>query len=167
MTINENIDWELIDDIKNSETPPARGSAVKKGGHKSVDPVLDSFLESLKQDSEGKDLSIISNAVVEGNAEQLDFLLQVSFSPNIADATVISPLQRAADSRKHELCIKLLDAGADHENVNFSPEDIVLRAVEENKTKLAISLIKTGVDPRRREYKGLPSLIHIAAENYN
>ena len=84
---DRNMNWKLIDDIKNSESPQVQGSAVTKEGHKPVDPVLDGLVESLKKYSEGKDLSVISKAVEEGNAEQLDLLLQAGVSPNIGDAT--------------------------------------------------------------------------------
>ena len=92
---DKNMNWKLIDDIKNSESPQVERSAVTKEGHKPVDPVLDGLVESLKKDSEVAGLSVISKAVEEGNAEQLDLLLQAGFSPDIGDATGISPYQRA------------------------------------------------------------------------
>ena len=51
--------------------------------------------------------------------------------------------------------------------MDFSCEDIVLRAVEDNSSKLAISLIKAGADPNTRDKNGMQSLIQIAVENNN
>ena len=164
MTFTQQINWDVIDQIKNPEKPPAIGVAVTKKDQNPVDPVLDSFVGFLKKDAVGSGLSVISKAVEEGNAEQLDLLLQTGISPDLGDATGISPLQRAAESKKWELCIKLIDAGA---SSDFSCEDIALRAVEDNSSKLAISLIKSGANPNAREKNGMRSLIQIAAENNN
>ena len=99
-----------------------------------MDPVLDSLVERLKKDSEGKDLSVISKAVEEGNAEQLDLLLQAGVSPDIGDGTGISPYQRAYQGKRHDLCAKLIDAGADTGNRVIDGQDTFLEAVQDNKT---------------------------------
>ena len=164
MTFSDNIDWGVIDLIKNSEKSFRKGGVATKKDQTPVDPVLDSLVEFLKKDADAAGMSVISKAVEEGNTEQLDLLLQAGISPDIGDATGISPLQRATRSKKYELCIKLIDAGA---SSDFSCEDIVLRAVEDNSSKLAISLIKAGADPNAREKNGMQSLIQIAAENNN
>ena len=131
---DRNINWALIDYIKNSESPPAQGSAVTKENHTPVDPVLDSFVESLKKKAEGTDLSVISKAVEEGNAEQLDLLLQAGVSPDIGDGTGISPYQRAYQGKRRDLCAKLIDAGADTGNRVIDGQDTFLEAVQDNKT---------------------------------
>ena len=128
MTIEHRINWELIDDIKNAESPQVEGSAVTKEDHKPVDPVLDGLVDSLKKDSEGKNLSVISKAVDEGNAEQLDLLLQAGVSPNVKDATGISPYQRAYQGKKDDICAKLIDAGADHKNTDIDGENLIVKA---------------------------------------
>ena len=162
---DENIDWDLIDDIKNSASPQAEGSAITKEGHKSIDPVLDGLVESLKKEAEGTDLSVISKAVEEGNAEQLDLLLQAGVSPDIEDSTGIRPLQRASEGKMDEICLKLIETGADHENTVVAGEQLVVKAAQDNMTKLTIALIKAG--DLAIESNGMRSLIHIAAENSN
>ena len=130
---HDNIDWDLIDDIKNSESPQAQGSALIQENHVPIDPVLDGLVESLKKEAEGTDLSVISKAVEEGNAEQLDLLLQAGVSPDIGDATGISPYQRAYTSRIHqgkrdEICAKLVVAGADHKNMVIDGKNTFLES---------------------------------------
>ena len=164
---DRNMNWELIDDIKNAETLQVEGSAVTKKDHKPVDPVLDGLVESLKKDSEGKNLSVISKAVEEGNAEQLDLLLQAGVSPDTKDATGISPYQRAYQGKKDDICAKLIDAGADHKNTDLDGNNLVVKAVQDNKTKVVISWIKAGASIKTRESNGMRSVIYIAAENSN
>ena len=130
---NENMNWNLISDIMNAESTQIEGSAVTKEGHKPVDPVLDGLVESLKKDSEVAGLSVISKAVEEGNAEQLDLLLQAGVSPDIGDATGISPYQRAYQNKKENFCVKLIDAGADHRNMKVDGVNTFLEAVQDNK----------------------------------
>ena len=132
---NIKLELELIEDIKNSESPQVEGSAVTKEGHKPVDPVLDSLVESLKKDSEVVGLSVISKAVEEGNAEQLDLLLQAGVSPDIGDATGISPYLRAYKGKKDTFCVKLIDAGADHRNMKVDGVNTFLEAVQDNKQR--------------------------------
>ena len=73
--------------------------------------MLNGLVESLKKEAEGTGLSVISKAVEEGNVEQLDLLLQAGVSPDIGDATGISPYQRAYQGNKYDICIKLIEAG--------------------------------------------------------
>ena len=73
---DQHMNWDLIEKIKNSGSPPLRKSAVTKEGHTPVDPVLDILVESLKEEADYKGLSVIAKAVDEGNAEQLELLLQ-------------------------------------------------------------------------------------------
>ena len=110
ITMFGNIDWDLINDIKNTKSPQVQGSAVTKEGHKPIDPVLDSLVENLKKDSESVGLSAISKAIEEGNAEQLDLLLQAGVSPDVQDTTGISPYLRAYQGKKDNFCVKLREA---------------------------------------------------------
>ena len=160
-------DWALFDEIKNSESPQLQRSAVTKENHISIDPVLDSLVESLKKEAEGTSLSVISKAVEEGNAEQLDLLLQAGVSPDIGDSTGISPYQKAYQDKRGDICAKLVDAGADYKNIEINGKDTFLEAVQENKTKLAIAWIKAGAESGTRGSNGMRELIHIAAENSN
>ena len=57
--------------------------------------------------------------------------------------------------------MKLIEAGADH------GDNLLVKAVHDNNSKLAISWIKAGADPKIKESNGMRSLIHIAAENSN
>ena len=163
--IDQNMNWDLIEKIKNSEGPSVRKSAVTKEGHTPVDPVLDNLVERLKEEANCKGLSAISKAVEEGNAEQLELLLQAGVSPEVEDVTGITPLQRAVKGNKDELCISLIDAGADCKKVDIN--QLNMRAVQDNKTELATTLIKAGANPDQRESESTQGLINIAGENSN
>ena len=167
---DQHMNWDLIEKIKNSGSPPLLRRrpppAVTKEGHTPVDPVLDILVESLKEEADYKGLSVIAKAVDEGNAEQLELLLQAGVSPEIEDGTGVSPLQRAVRDNKDELCISLIDAGADYKKVDIN--QLNTRAVEDNKTELATTLIsKAGANPDQRESTSTQGLIHIAGENSN
>ena len=162
-----NIDWNVIDSIKSTKT------LESDEGHKPHDPLLDSLLESLKKDAKRKDadgniLSVISKAVKEGNVEQLDLLLQGGISPNIRDNTGKTPYQRAALAKRGDLQVKLIEAGAEYSNITPDGKDALVEAVQDNNTKLAILMIKRGIDIcLKKESNGMQSLLHIAAENEN
>ena len=49
---DQNMDWDLIEKIKNTDSPPLRKSAATKEGHTPVDPVLDILVESLKEEAD-------------------------------------------------------------------------------------------------------------------
>ena len=171
---NKRIDWDIISSIKSTETPKSERSAATKEDHKPLDPVLDGLVESLKKEAEkkkdvdGNILSVISWAVEEGNAEQLDLLLRAGISPEIKDATGITPYQRAYKDEREDLVIKLIDAGADFESKDPDGEAAIVKAVQDNRIKVAISMIKArAAIIHTRESNGMRSTFHIAAENNN
>ena len=67
----------------------------------------------------------------------------------------------------NETALASHDVEADHKNIEINGKDTFLEAVQENKTKMAIALIKAGAKPYKKESNGMRSLIHIAAENSN
>ena len=167
------LDWDVIESIKSSNTPIQEKKSATKKDDKPLDPVLDGLVEILKEaenkkDADGNNLSVISWAVEEGNAEQLDLLLRAGISPEIKDATGITPYQRAYKDEREDLVIKLIDAGADFESKDPDGEAAIVKAVQDNRIKVAISMIKArAAIIHTRESNGMRSTFHIAAENNN
>ena len=67
----------------------------------------------------------------------------------------------------NETALASHDVEADHKKIEINGKDTFLEAVQENKTKVAIALIKAGANIKTRESNGMRSVIHIAAENSN
>ena len=97
----------------------------------------------------------------------MDLLLQSGVSLDIGDATGKSPFLRAYQGKRDDFCTKLIEAGADPKNTVIDGESMVVKVVQDNRAKLAISWIKSGAQCDTRESNGMRSLIHIAAENHN
>ena len=167
MISDKNIDWDVVDFIKRSKFRESEKKAATNSYLKALDPVLDGLVDTLKKeankkrDVDGDVLSVISKAVEEGNAEQLDLLLQAGISPETSDTSGVTPYQRAYQAKRDDLLAKLVDAGA-----NYTIETIV-EAMQGNMTKAVISMINAGASENTRESNGIRTLFHIAAENEN
>ena len=148
--------WRVIDMIRSSRSAAApTGVIVTRENQKPIDPVLDRLVDILKREANDQGLSAISKAVEDGNAEQVDLLIQAGLTVELNDASGVSPLERAAKAKQYHLCVKLLQAGA---SVDFRSEEIISEAVRDNRessTHLAISLLKAGANPKTRVKNGM------------
>ena len=61
----------------------------------------------------------------------------------------------------------MIEAGADDNTTAVDGENLVVKAVQDNNSKLASSWVKAGADAKTAESNGMRQLIHIAAENSN
>lgn len=109
--------------------------------------------------------TLLIEAILENDRNEIDFLLNQKLSPNDRGAYQYPPLAIAAKNNDVQLMKRLISAGGDINIKGTSGKELFLESLLENSYKEIELLLKSGADPNRKIGKHDPLLMALKRED--
>lgn len=120
-----------------------------------------------ENDSSQEEAEALLRSVKDSDSATARRLLSNSVSPNVRDASNITPLMIAAVRGDNEMAEILLNAGADINAISDTGDTALVKAINFEETEVVKLLLKNGADPELRNPYSGESVLHSTARTAN